>query len=71
MFNTTLHAGSTIQFAFGGAWDSQTINSGANWTIASISTSGVTTVPEPSTYIVMAAGLGALAVAARRNRPLA
>ncbi len=69
VFNTTLDAGSTIQFAFEGAWDSQRVNSGANWTIASVTTSGITTVPEPSTYVLMAAGLGVLAVVARRRRP--
>jgi len=63
VFNTTLDAGSTIQCAFKGAWDRQSVITGANWTIASVTTSGITTVPEPSTYMLMAAGLGTLAVA--------
>jgi len=48
VFNTTLAAGSTIQCAFKGAWDRQSVITGANWTIASVTTSGITTVPEPS-----------------------
>jgi hypothetical protein len=70
VFTTTLDAGSTVQFAFEGVWDNQKVNSGANWTIGSVTTSGLsaTTVPEPSTALLLAAGLGALGFTSRSRR---
>jgi hypothetical protein len=69
-FSTSLAAGNTIQFAYEGVWDNSTVNPGANWTITSVTTSGlapVSTVPEPSTYLLVGAGLSLMGVFARRR----
>lgn len=70
MFTTIVDAGSSVQFAFDAVWDNQRVNSGANWTIGSVTTTGLstTTVPEPSTVILLASGLGVLTIAARSRR---
>jgi len=69
-FMTTLAAGTQVQFAFEGAWDSQRVNSGANWTIRAVELTGLTNasvVPEPSTYALMGTGLLALVGVNRRR----
>ena len=70
MFTTIVDAGSSVQFAFDAVWDNQRVNSGANWTIGSVTTTGLstTTVPEPSTVILLASGLGVLTIAARSRK---
>lgn len=63
-------AGSTYRFAFDGSWDGSQAADSPNWQIRTVTSSGfnVTTVPEPATVVLMAAGLFSLGVVARRKR---
>jgi hypothetical protein len=67
----TLAAGTTIQLALDGAWDSSVSNLNPNWNIRSVSLSGFgaapNVVPEPGTYVLMATGLAGLAAIRRRR----
>jgi hypothetical protein len=74
LFQGSAAAGSTVQFAFEGVWDNSTVNSGANWIVRNVTTSGLTpatVVPEPSTYALLLGGLAWVAVIARGRRPSA
>ncbi len=66
----TLAAGTTIQLALDGAWDSSVTNSNPNWNLRSVALEGFGSdvVPEPSTYVLMATGLAGLAAIRRRRR---
>lgn len=70
IFAADLAAGTTIQLALDGGWDSSFSNPNPNWLLQSVTVNlGATSVvPEPSTYALLAVGLGGVATIARRRR---
>lgn len=70
IFSADLAAGTTIQLALDGGWDSSFANGNPNWLLQSVTVNlGATSVvPEPSTYALLAVGLGGVATIARRRR---
>lgn len=70
----SIAAGSTVRFAFDGAWDNSSTAPDPNWNIQGVTyrdlVTSTTVTPEPSTYALMAAGLVAVGVASRRRRAL-
>lgn len=65
----TFSAGDQVELRFLAAWDVSAINPNPNWQIQSLSLSGVSAVPEPQTYALVAGcGLVGLAVFRRMRR---
>ena len=63
----SLAAGTTIQIALDGAWDSSVTTTNPNWNLRAVTLSGLNVIPEPSTYALMATGLAGLAALRRRK----